>query len=164
MPKISRRPLDSEHLGGYINDLWSALTLLKNKDEVRGLLKDLLTRTETIMLAKRIQIAIMLIQGFPYDIIKNEVKVQNDTIAKISNILNTSEEGYLQEVSERLINLQRKKVKKMEDEKTRYSIEPTTAEIEVAKTVVKAVSDKLDERRKKLSSLKTLPYSFGSLH
>lgn len=80
------------------------MTLLENKEQVKSFLKDLLTHTEMKMLAKRIQIAKMLLEGYSYQDIRNYVKVTDPTIAKISNILEMSGEGlrtainYLQKI------------------------------------------------------------------
>lgn len=104
MTKISRIKLDPRHLGFFLNNLWSLITLLENKDQVKSLLKDLLTHTEIKMFAKRIQIAKMLLEGYNYQIIRNYVKVTDSTIARISNILGTEGNGlkvaisYLQKI------------------------------------------------------------------
>lgn len=93
MTKVSRIRLDSKHLGFFLNNFWNLITLLENKEQVKSFLKNLLTHTEMKMLAKRIQIAKMLIEGYDYRSIRNYVKVTDPTIAKISNILETSGEG-----------------------------------------------------------------------
>lgn len=85
MTKISRIRVDSRHLGFFINNFWNLITLLENKDQVANFLKDLLTHTEMKMLAKRIQIAKMLLEGHDYRAIRGYVKVSDATIATISN-------------------------------------------------------------------------------
>lgn len=97
MVKLSR--LESEYLGWFINSLWNAFTLAKDKIEIRALLKDLLTHTEIKMLAKRLQIAKMLLEGYDYQSIKQAVKVTDPTIAKISNGLEEKGEGLRQSVT-----------------------------------------------------------------
>lgn len=60
------------------------------------------------MLAKRIQIAKMLLEGYNYRDIKNYVKVTDPTVAKISNILEMGGEGlkiaisYLQKIEKEI--------------------------------------------------------------
>lgn len=93
MTKISRIRVDSRHLGFFINNFWNLVTLLENKDQVANFLKDLLTHTEMKMLAKRIQIAKMLLEGHDYRSIRNYVKVSDTTIATINNKLETGGEG-----------------------------------------------------------------------
>ena len=77
---------------GYQN-LQEFITLLENKDQVASFLKDLLTHTEMKMLAKRIQIAKMLLEGHAYRAIRGYVKVSDATIATINNKLETGGEG-----------------------------------------------------------------------
>lgn len=104
MTKVSRQLFNSEQSKSYLNDLWSVITLLKNRDEARGLLSELLTHTEVAMLAKRLQITGYLLQGEPYRVIKQQLGVQNSTIAKINNQLHTSREGWLARLTQRLID------------------------------------------------------------
>lgn len=104
MTKVSRIKLDPRHLGFFINNFWNLITLLENKDQAKDFLKDLLTHTEMKMLAKRIQIAKMLVEGYNYQAIRNYVKVTDPTISKISNILAVGGDGlktaigYLQKI------------------------------------------------------------------
>lgn len=93
-------------MGTYVNDLWSSFTLLESKEEVRGFLKELLTPTEMKMLAKRLQIAVLLLRGTSYNTIGERVRVQNSTIAKISNVINVSPNGSLKKMAEKLIKIE----------------------------------------------------------
>lgn len=108
MTKISRFKIDPKRLAFFVNNFWNLITLLENKDQTASFLKDLLTHTEMKMLAKRIQIAKMLLEGFDYKTIKNYVRVTDPTIAKISNKLETGGEGlkdaiiYLQKIEKRM--------------------------------------------------------------
>ena len=100
MTKISTSYVDSRYMGWFINNLWNAFTLAKNKAEIRLLLKDLLTHTEVKMLAKRLQVAKMLLEGYDYLSIKHAVKVTDPTIAKINNLLEEKGEGLRQAVNQ----------------------------------------------------------------
>lgn len=106
MTKISRFKVDPKHLGFFINNFWSIITFLENKEQVKSFLKDLLTHTEMKMFAKRVQIAKMLLEGYDYRTIRNYVKVTDQTISRINNILETGEGGliisisYLQKIEE----------------------------------------------------------------
>ncbi|MBI2010163.1 MAG: hypothetical protein HYS86_03215 [Candidatus Chisholmbacteria bacterium] len=86
-------------MGWFINNLWNAFTLAKNKEEIRQLLKGLLTHTEVKMLAKRIQIAKMLLEGYDYLSIKETVKVTDPTIARINNRLEENGAGLIRSIS-----------------------------------------------------------------
>lgn len=104
MTKLSRKPVDPEHLGQFINNFWDVVALLGNKEEVKAFLKEVLTHTETRMVAKRLQIAKMLFEGYDYLTIGNFVKVTDQTIARVNNTLHIGGAGlrgavgYLQEL------------------------------------------------------------------
>lgn len=74
--------------------LCQALVTLKTPEEAAQFLKDLLSRQEAEMLAKRVEIARLLIQGLTYTAIKQILKVSHTTIARVSQWLETSGEGY----------------------------------------------------------------------
>ena len=93
MPRVSRIRVDTNNLQFFLNNFWSVLTLLEDKDQVKNFLKALLTHTEMKMLAKRIQISKMLLEGYGYKDIRSYVKVTDPTISRISNILQTDGEG-----------------------------------------------------------------------
>jgi len=86
MTKLSRNPVDRKRMGYFISNFWNAVTLLEDKEEVKSFFKDILSYTEARMLAKRLQIAKMLLEGYDYQTIKRYVKVTDQTISKINNI------------------------------------------------------------------------------
>lgn len=125
MTKISRIGVDPKHFGFFLNNFWNLVTLLKNKEQVRDFLKDLLTHTEMKMFAKRIQVAKMLFEGYSYQAIRNYVKVTDSTIARINNMLEVGGEGlrtaitYLQEIEK---DIDKERMKIGPDLKSRYGI------------------------------------------
>lgn len=149
MPKVSRIRLDSKHLGFFINNFWSLITLLENKDQVKSFLKDLLTHTEMKMLAKRIQIAKMLLEGYNYRDIRNYVKVTDSTIARINNILEVEGEGlrtainYLQKIEK---EIERERMRITPNLKKKYPM------YFIPEVVLEKVNKKLHARKKKLSA------------
>lgn len=163
MTKLSRLPVEPEKMGTYVNDLWSSFTLLENKEEVRGFLRELLTHTEMKMLAKRLQIAVLLLMGTPYNTIREVVRVQNSTIAKISNVTNISADGCLRKMAEKLIKIEAGKQKKRE---TAYhpKIFRAPTEITLVQAVTGGIKTKLLEKYKKDSAKRELKYTFGRLH
>lgn len=46
MTKLSKKLVDPKEMGNYINNFWSALTLMDTKEDVKQLVKDLFTHTE----------------------------------------------------------------------------------------------------------------------
>lgn len=93
MTKLSRALLEGKYIDKFLNNFWSLITLLENKDQAASFLKDLLTHTEMKMFAKRVQIAKMLLEGYSYNEIRNVVKVTDPTISKMSNLLAVGGEG-----------------------------------------------------------------------
>lgn len=94
MTKITFRQTNIPEFGNYVNNLWSAFTLLTSKDEIRKLFKDLFTHTEYKMFAKRLEIARSLLAGQGYQDIRNRLNVTDRTIASVSNILSNAGEGF----------------------------------------------------------------------
>lgn len=76
----------------------------------------MLTPTETRMLAKRIQIAKMLLEGYKYQDIRNFIRVTDHTITSVNNQLNFGEGGY-RKIVEKLIKIEIKKQQKLEGKK-----------------------------------------------
>lgn len=73
---------------------WRAFQDLDKGEEIQSFLSDLLTRTERVMLAKRLSIALLLTKGYDYQTIKDILKVSSSTIGSIASWLDRSGEGY----------------------------------------------------------------------
>lgn len=71
-----------------------ALLCVKTSHEAVQFLTDLLTKSEAVMLAKRIQIAKLLLEGKGYKVIKDLLQVSEGTIAKVAAWLADSGEGF----------------------------------------------------------------------
>lgn len=94
MPKVSKRKVNKE--AEYINNFWRAVAVLSKKEDARDFLKALLTPSEMLMLAKRLEIAKQLLDEAHYQDIVREVKVANATIANIQRSMEGSgHDGYL---------------------------------------------------------------------
>ena len=74
---------------------------MKNEEEAAKFLTDLLYPQEIEMLAKRLQIAVYLLQNKNYDDIRNELRVGNSTIARVATWLGLSGEGFKIVISRR---------------------------------------------------------------
>lgn len=153
MTKISRIRVDPRHMSFFLHNFWNLITLLEDKEQVKNFLKDLLTPTEMKMLAKRIQIAKMLIEGHDYRAIRNYVRVTDTTIAKISNILATSNEGlikaigFLQKIEARI---DKERMQAMPDLKKKYPI------YYLPENIAEAITKGLKNRKKKKSVAKDI--------
>lgn len=74
--------------------LCKALVSLKTPEEAAHFLKDLLSKQEAEMLAKRVEIARLLIDGETYTSIQATLKASEATISRVNQWLSTSGEGY----------------------------------------------------------------------
>jgi len=77
-----------------LGEFCDALCSVNTAHEAVDLLTDLLTPSETIMLAKRIRIAKLLIAGKSYETIGQSLQVSQSTIAKVASWLAESGEGF----------------------------------------------------------------------
>lgn len=114
MAKVSKKKIQSEKFGEYVNNLWSAFTLLESKQQIRLLFKDLFSHTEFTMFTKRLEIARRLLTDQPYEIIKQELNVTDGTISHINNILNTQGQG-LKLAHQKLSALEAEKLKRQQN-------------------------------------------------
>lgn len=89
-----KKLLTKEQQTNLFIKLAKALTSLHNSQEAAFFLKDLLSESEVFMLARRLQIAELLIDGLTYEQIKSEVKAGFSTIARVQTWLELYGEGY----------------------------------------------------------------------
>jgi TrpR-related protein YerC/YecD len=75
-------------------DFATALSYLKNPVESANFIKDLLSEVEVVMLARRLEVARLLLDGNTYDQIRRGMNVSNTTIAKVHTWLNLYSDGY----------------------------------------------------------------------
>ena len=152
MPRVSQIYIETKRLNYFISNLWNTITLIENRDEAVSFLKELLTQTEVRMLAKRIQVAKMLLEGYKYQDIIPHVRVTSGTISTVNNQLQFGNGGYIK-ILERLIKMEQKKQKKIEEivGGKRHAIYP--------RTMIDATSwtaDKLRKKFKKYSKNKSV--------
>ena len=89
MPQISRKPISKDIENKIYESFYRAIGLLKEA-EARLFIDDLLTKTERVMLPKRLAIAILLLKGWNYASIKEVLCVTQTTIASVSRTLEFS--------------------------------------------------------------------------
>lgn len=94
MTQVSKYPLRKEVYNQIIELLLKSITNFKDKREAAALLKDLLSPTERIMLAKRLAIAVLLSKDYSYRQIQNILKVSQPTITAVNLCLKYAGEGY----------------------------------------------------------------------
>lgn len=74
--------------------LIQAILALNTETEARRFLRDLMTKNEIIELAKRLQIAELLMKKIPYSEIEEKTGFSSTTIARVSQWLTKGEGGY----------------------------------------------------------------------
>jgi len=74
--------------------LYTSFASIKGREDMKLLLRDLLTESERIMLGRRIWIARLLVQGEKYDDIAKKLKVGYTTVYKVERWLNDQFPGY----------------------------------------------------------------------
>jgi len=92
-----------------------AICQIKNADEAVFFITDLLSRSEAEMLAKRIKIAELLLEGKTYDEVRKKLKASRGAIARVSEWLRGYGDGY-RTVLDRI-----KKLPEIEVQKPSYS-------------------------------------------
>ncbi len=77
-----------------ISEIVEGLSKLKNKEEIKAFLSDILTKSEQKTLLMRLRVAKLLDEGSPYKQIEKETGASSATIAKISEYLKYGYDGY----------------------------------------------------------------------
>ncbi len=93
MSQVSKRPINKKTQDRIWSLFVSCITETNNKELAEGLIRDLLTPTERIMLTKRFSISFMLLHGYVYEDIAKVLKVSTSTVNSISRWLKTEGEG-----------------------------------------------------------------------
>ena len=86
--------LSKSEQGKLILRFCQALTQIKKPEEAAAFLTDLLSESEIEMVSKRLKIAEKLIEGKRYEEIIDDLKVGYGTVARVSEWLRISGEGY----------------------------------------------------------------------
>jgi TrpR-related protein YerC/YecD len=77
-----------------ILDLIDAILIVKNRDEAKKFLRDLLTENELIEFGNRWRAARMLSKNTSYVEIEKETGLSSTTVARVSKWLNKGKNGY----------------------------------------------------------------------
>ena len=94
MPHVSRRKVDSRALKKIANFLLVALTDIKDRKEMMLFANCFFTKTERVMLAKRLGIAYLLSLNVPEETIAEILGVGRPTVEKMRLIIRSDHEGY----------------------------------------------------------------------
>jgi len=91
---VKYHELSEQEKKKYLGDFYSMVALLKDRNEVKNFLKDLLTLSEIVMISRRIQIARMLLEGYKYQEIRKKLRIGLATISQVEKWLNNGFGGY----------------------------------------------------------------------
>ena len=94
MPHVSKNKLDENVLEDLSQRLVFVLAELTERGAMDDFLNDLLTRTEKTMLVKRLAIAIMLAEEYPFRIISLALKVSEATICAMRERIDKGGRGF----------------------------------------------------------------------
>lgn len=77
-----------------VNQLLDAIVSLKSREECKKFFEDICTVKETLDLAQRLDVAVLLDQGASYQTIAQQINVSTATISRVSRCLNYGSGGY----------------------------------------------------------------------
>lgn len=92
--KVKPRKMDNKDRMKYLDALYTSISGLKSREEIKNFLKDLLTESERVMVGRRILIAQKLLENKTYDEIVEEMHVGFDTIMRVHRWLEDESDGY----------------------------------------------------------------------
>jgi uncharacterized protein YerC len=84
MARISKKTLDKEIESQIYNQFWKTLTNLVDYQHAKDFFSDILTKTEQLMLAKRLATALLLLRGKTATQIRKTLNISFTTIASVS--------------------------------------------------------------------------------
>jgi TrpR-related protein YerC/YecD len=113
MAKFYLNSLPEKARINLIGDFYDMMSCVKNREECRIFLRDLLTPDEMAMLIRRMNVAIFLLKGFTFEEIKDHLKVSADKISSVHRSLERHGEGYAL-VMKRLEKIKSKRAKRSE--------------------------------------------------
>lgn len=141
-----------------LSDFYSSFLLIENESELQAYLADLLSEPELEMLARRVQIARMLKEGFTYEEIRNALFVSEGTVASCAQALKRGEGG-LNIVAGRLAGVEESAEEDFEED---FEEEEEVAEA-VKPTVKKRTAPMLSSMREKPQERRIEEKKAGSL-
>jgi len=87
MSRVQICDINKKERQEIVGELFDIVTSLRTKKQTIGFLMGLLSPSEILMLARRVQIAQMLLEGMSYKEISKKIKVSETTVATVSRWL-----------------------------------------------------------------------------
>ncbi len=161
MVKFDPTKLSAETQKRLLAEFYKAVTLIDNYKEAKEFFRDLLSLKERAMLARRLQVAVMLIQGYTYEEIIKTLKIGASTVASVQKWLTLGGQGY-KTIVKKLLKHEKEIAKKKEKLKDPFSMESLKRRYASYYWPEEALKE-LDNYLKKRSKRKSLPVSDNDL-
>ncbi|MBU1015333.1 helix-turn-helix domain-containing protein [Patescibacteria group bacterium] len=94
MSRVQPKTIPAQERKELLDELWSLVVCLETRDEIENFFRDLLSETESVMLARRVRIARLLLEGKSYEDICELMNASEGTIASVHRWLQGRNEGY----------------------------------------------------------------------
>lgn len=94
MTHVSRLPVHKDVYFEILDDLYRVLAEIGQPSEMKRFLGEFFTKTERIMLAKRLALAGMIVQKYDIDVIKRVLHVSTETIYRMKSKLESGGDGF----------------------------------------------------------------------
>lgn len=127
MAKFDLYSLLPQERNKLLNELYTLIVSLKTKEQIISFFKDLLTPSEAVMLARRIQIAKMLLNGDNYEEIRRKLKIGIGTITRVQRWLKAGFGGYTKAL-EKVIKREEAEIRREENIEADKHIDPNSLE------------------------------------
>ena len=92
--KVRYNELTEREKKKFLGEFYSMVASLEDREEVKNFFKDLLTMSETVMISRRIQVAMMLLDDCAYEEIRKKLKVGYTTISQVEKWVHNGFGGY----------------------------------------------------------------------
>ncbi|EKD87495.1 MAG: TrpR like protein, YerC/YecD [uncultured bacterium] len=109
MTQISRNPIHKDVYYSIRDDFLWVLGAIRSQSEAKDFFYDFFTKTERVMLAKRLAIALMIQKEYSYEDIHFILHVSTSTINRVGNWLDKGGEG-VKRILEKLIHEEKMEV------------------------------------------------------
>jgi len=94
MPTFQINHLSEKEAQRLIGEFYDSLTAINNREDVRNIMRDLLTPNEIAMLARRIQVAILLSKGYSQREISENLNVGLSKVLSVKKSIERHGDGY----------------------------------------------------------------------
>lgn len=125
MPRVNPSTISAKEKKELLSEFWGLVYLLENQEEIENFFRDLLSESEVVMLARRIRIAKLLLEGKSYEEIREIMKTSHVTINNVQRWLQINDNSYKKAapILEKELTRQRKFAAKKIEEKTPFTFE-----------------------------------------